>query len=70
MTRAIKYVVDLKPTHILIMVDFNSREIDWNNEETSVGEDHLATILLESVRYTMSKNLQDIDLIKFRVYKI
>ena len=52
MTRAIKYVVDLKPTHILIMGDFNLREIDWNNEETSVGEDHLATIFLESVRNT------------------
>ena len=52
MTRAIKYVVDLKPTHILIMGDLNFREIDWNNEETSVGEDHLATIFLESVRDT------------------
>ena len=52
MTRAIKYVVDLKPTHILIMGDFNFREIDWNNEETSVGEDHLATIFLEPVRDT------------------
>ena len=52
MTRAIKYVVDLKPTHILIMGDFNFREIDWNNKETSVGEDHLATIFLESVRDT------------------
>ena len=50
MTRSIKYVVDLKPTHIIIMGDFNFREIDWNNEETSVGEDHLATIFLESVR--------------------
>ena len=72
MTRAIKYVVDLKPTHILILGDFNFREIDWNNEETSVGKDHLATIFLESVRDThfinMSKNLQDIDLITFRVY--
>ena len=52
MTRAIKNVVDLKITHILIMGDVNFREIDWNNEETSVGEDHLATIFLESVRDT------------------
>ena len=34
------------------MGDFNFREIDWNNEETSVGEDHIATIFLESVRDT------------------
>ena len=44
MTRVIKHVVALKPTHILTMGDF--REINWNNEETSVGEDHLATIFL------------------------
>ena len=37
-------------SHLLLMGDFNLREIDWNNCTTTVGEDHVATIFLECIR--------------------
>ncbi len=37
-------------SHLLIMGDFNLKEIDWHNHTTNVGLNHPATIFLEVVR--------------------
>lgn len=37
-------------THLLIMGDFNFKETDWNNKKTTVGENHPATLFMETVR--------------------
>ena len=50
MSSLIKYIADLRPSHLLIMGDFNLREINWSPGETSVGEEHIATLFLESIR--------------------
>ena len=44
MVNLLKQVVDLKPSHLLIMDNFNRKETEWAQGETSVGEEHLATL--------------------------
>ena len=41
---------DLKYSHILLMGDFNIEEINWVDMSTTVGEDHIAYLFLETVR--------------------
>ena len=41
---------DLKYSHILLMGDFNMKEISWVEMSTTVGEDHIAYLFLEAVR--------------------
>ncbi|MEW8547283.1 MAG: reverse transcriptase domain-containing protein, partial [Candidatus Thiodiazotropha sp.] len=48
----LKHIVDQKPSHLLIMGDFNFKEIDWAQGETTVGEEHIATLFLEAIRDT------------------
>ena len=50
MSSLIKYIADLKPLHLLVMGDFNLREIYWSLGETSVGDEHIATLFQESIR--------------------
>ena len=47
----LKKISSSRYSHLLLMDDFNLREIDWNNCTTTVGEDHVATIFLECIRY-------------------
>lgn len=47
-----KKVSKKKFSHILIMGDFNFKEVNWNECTTTVGEDHIATLFLECVRDT------------------
>ena len=37
-------------SHLLHIGDFNLGEINWTNCSTSIGEEHIATKLLECVR--------------------
>ncbi len=48
--KCINEVVMKNRSHLLIMGDFNLKEIDWKNENTSVNELHPATIFLEATR--------------------
>ena len=41
---------DSRDTHKLVMGDFNFREINWETVTTSVGETHIASLFVESVR--------------------
>ncbi|MEW8544372.1 MAG: reverse transcriptase domain-containing protein, partial [Candidatus Thiodiazotropha sp.] len=41
-----------KYSHILIMGDFNHKEINWIDNSTIVGENHIASIFLECIRDT------------------
>ena len=50
MTDLIKEVTNTKPSHLLIMGDFNMKEINWEQGDTSVSEDHIATLFLENIR--------------------
>ena len=52
MVNLLKQVVDLKQSYLLIIGDFNLKEIEWAQGETSVGEEHLATLFLEAIRDT------------------
>ena len=65
MSSLIKYIADLKPSHLLIMADFNLREIIWSLGETSVGEEHTATLFLES---TLDSYQQDTEMITFQAF--
>ena len=44
MVNLVKQIADLKQTHMLIMGDFNFKEIDWAQGETTVGEEHIAIL--------------------------
>ena len=50
--RLLRNVSKKKFSHILIMGDFNFKEVNWNECTTTVGEDHIATLFLECVRDT------------------
>jgi hypothetical protein len=41
-----------KYSYVLYVGDFNFKEIDWENNNTSVGPEQIATKFLESVRDT------------------
>ena len=41
---------DSRNTHKLVMGDFNFREINWETMTTGVGETHIASLFVESVR--------------------
>ena len=41
---------DSRDTHKLVMGDFNFREINWETVTTSVGETHIASLFVKSVR--------------------
>lgn len=43
-------VRDLSPSHILILGDFNLREIDWRTDTANANEEHIASKFLECVR--------------------
>lgn len=48
--RMIKEACDMKSSHLLIMGDFNYKEINWENSTTSVSENHPASLFLEVIR--------------------
>ena len=48
----LKNAVQFEHSHILICGDFNYREINWQNLDTSVSTEHDASIFLENIRYT------------------
>ena len=50
MSSLIKYIADRRPSHLLIMGDSNLRKINWSIGETLVGDEHIATLFLESIR--------------------
>ncbi|MES9881006.1 MAG: reverse transcriptase domain-containing protein, partial [Sedimenticola sp.] len=50
MAQLLQEIKQLKPTHLLIMGDFNCKEINWNLGSTTVGENHSSTLLLEIIR--------------------
>ena len=37
-------------THLLITGDFNCKEIDWEQGSMNVNENHVSSLLLESIR--------------------
>ena len=39
----IEHIVDTKPTHLVIVGDFNYPEIDWSQEKSTAGNNHPAT---------------------------
>lgn len=41
---------NLQPTHILIVGDFNYKEINWNTQNSTAGVNHPATKFLETIR--------------------
>lgn len=45
-----KSVKDTQPSHLLIMGDFNFKEVDWNRSCTTVNESHVLSKLLECVK--------------------
>ena len=47
-------ISDLKYSHVLLMGDFNMKEINWVDMSTTVGEDHIAFLFLETVRDSSS----------------
>ena len=36
--------------HLLVLGDFNIKEIDWNSNTTTVGENHMSSLFLECIR--------------------
>ncbi|MES9905329.1 MAG: reverse transcriptase domain-containing protein [Sedimenticola sp.] len=48
--RMFKKMKDLRSSHLLIIGDFNYKEINWSEKTTSVGENHPATLFLEITR--------------------
>ena len=59
-------VKDLNPSHLLIMGDFNLKEIDWNINNSRSTEVHIASQFLECVRdcfyINMSRTIPGTDL--------
>ena len=47
-----KKAVELEHSHILICGDFNYKEINWHNLDTTVNIEHDASICLENIRDT------------------
>ena len=47
-----KKAVELEHSHILICGDFNYKEINWHNLDTTVNIEHEASIFLENIRDT------------------
>lgn len=48
----LRTVCQEKYSHVLIMGDFNHKEINWIENSTVVGENHVASIFLECIRDT------------------
>ena len=44
------HVNSLRKSHLLIMGDFNFKEIDWVNQSTSTSEEHISSLFLENIR--------------------
>ena len=40
-------------SHLVIMVDFNFKEIDWDNLEKSESKNHISSLYLEGVKDTL-----------------
>ncbi len=50
LTTQLKLIKDQRYSHLLIMGDFNFKEINWSNYTTNVSEYHMATQFLECVK--------------------
>ncbi|MES9881396.1 MAG: reverse transcriptase domain-containing protein [Sedimenticola sp.] len=50
LTKTLKKITELNSSHLLIMGDFNFKEINWENYMTTVGELHMATQFLECIK--------------------
>ncbi len=50
LSNLLKEANDKNISHMLLMGDFNFKEIDWTTNSTSVSETHPATLFLESTR--------------------
>ena len=45
-------------SHLVIMGDFNFKEIDWDNLETNESENHISSLFLEGVKEPFLPTLQ------------
>lgn len=52
LSKLLKDVIEMRKSHTLIVGGFNFKEIKWKNYKTSVSEEHLASVFLESIRDT------------------
>ena len=50
MFEAVRDIVSSIPSHLLIVGDFNIKEIDWTNMCTPENENHISTLVLECLR--------------------
>ena len=47
---ALQVISGNNPSHLLILGDFNIKEIDWNNMSSAENENHIATQFLECIK--------------------
>ncbi|KAA0200510.1 hypothetical protein HAZT_HAZT010703 [Hyalella azteca] len=50
LNKLLQQAADLKPSHLLIMGDFNFPELDWNTEKSEAGPAHPATVFLRATK--------------------
>ena len=47
----LKSVIDQRFSHILIIGDFNVKEINWSLCESSEKQEHISSVFLEGIKY-------------------
>ncbi len=50
LSQLLNKIKDTPHTHLLVMGDFNYKEINWSDNTTTVSENHPASLFLESIR--------------------
>ncbi len=50
LTKTLKEITELNSSHLLIMGDFNFKEINWEHYMSTVGERHMSTQFLECIK--------------------